>query len=200
MDAARSIIAVSVVQRAPGRMVKNKSNKVLFLKIDNSGESEEVEVILSNYSKGGRIYLVNAEPGKYAVMAAYYDSGFRCGLTFFSREALKVSEIDVKPGEFAFIGKFVIDNHLKLSTRGDETQKENFSRFKGIRHRKEIKRLFKGLTGFNRVGSMYRGTLNKYDRTARSVKESLMKAGKDFKKTRWLEMFNMGTRRIKNGT
>lgn len=181
-DSTRSIIGISVFQRAPVTIVKNKSQKVVFLKIRDSSGREDPRVILSNYSSDDRVYLVNAEPGKYAVIAAYYQAGAHRGLTFFSEEAFKISEIDVNPRQFVFIGKFVMDNFTELAAKGDGTQKDNFSRLNRIRDREEIEELFSA--------DIYRGTLNKYDRIDRSLEEILLKAKNDFKKTGWMEMLN----------
>lgn len=177
-DSTRSIICISVFQRAPVTIDKNKSQKIVFLKIPDSTGGEDPRIILSNYSSGDRVYLVNAEPGKYAVIAAYYETGAHRGLTFFSEEAYKISEIDVKPRQFVFIGKFVIDNFTGLTVKGDGTQKDNFLRLNRIRDREEIEEL--------RSADIYRGTLNKYDRVDRSQEEMLLKAKIDFKKTGWM--------------
>jgi hypothetical protein len=183
-DSTRSIIGISVTQRDPMR-IKRKSKKVVFLKMENSDNGEDVKIIVSNYSKGGRIYLINADPGKYTVMAAHCAFLGYIGFTLFSEEAVNASEIEVKPGEFAYIGKFVINNSSKLS-KCDNVQEENLSRLKEIKDRKDIRKLFSSILRGSK--NIYRGTLKKYDKSEKE--EFLKKAKEDFKKTGWLDILN----------
>jgi hypothetical protein len=239
-DSTRSIIGISVTQKPPLRNIEKISDTVFFLKVNESDNGEEVKLIPSNYRKGDRIYLINAEPGKYKAIAAYYASyNFGFGsqknssdnsehhLTIFSGETVEKSETEVKPGEFAFMGKFVIENSMNIN-KGDKVQKENYlwlwkmtmmeeSRKKRkIRefNRKDSEKFFRespgaikdeGMVKFMsspfvdendishliEISQIYRGGLNKWDKSAKSIEKFLTKAKKkEFKKTGWLDILN----------
>ncbi len=51
-------------------MFAQNAEIVLFARLTKSGELMSKELIASNYSSGGRVYLMNAEPGIYAPVVA----------------------------------------------------------------------------------------------------------------------------------
>lgn len=241
-DSTRSIIGISVTQKPPYSNIEEISDKVFFLKIEESDSGEKVKLIPSNYMKGDRIYLIDAEPGKYKAIAAYYASrntGFSSQKSFFdnnelqrhltilSGETVEASEIEVKPGEFAFMGKFVIENSMNIY-KGDKVQTENFlwlwkmtmteeSRKKRETrefNRKHSEKFFRENPGAIKneahlkfmsspfvdkndisqlieISKIYRGGLNKSDRSDESREKFLTKARKkEFKNTGWLDILN----------
>jgi len=121
---------------------------VLFAKIDSAGNGDKPEIIASNYSRNGRAYLINAKPGTYAAVALlrrvlrstigvgigsggagiYSSMGKSSAATFFSEEIVQKSTIEVKPGEFAFMGNFEVDRLPDIS-KGDPVQQQYHREF-----------------------------------------------------------------------
>ena len=121
---------------------------VLFVKFDSSESSNEPQMIASNYSKNGRAYLINAEPGRYAAVAllirlkesgmsiyvgtdgvsaftSYSDSS---DAVFFPQQIVDRSTIEVKPGEMAFMGDFTVELIPDI-TKGDSAQQQYSRQF-----------------------------------------------------------------------
>jgi hypothetical protein len=65
------VIGVAVKIRAAIKLFSNDAQFVYFARLDAEGNAEG-EPIMSNYSSGKYVYLVNARPGRYAVVAAGY--------------------------------------------------------------------------------------------------------------------------------
>lgn len=82
-------------------------------------------LIPSNYVKGDRAYLLNAKPGRYAVIGAFYRKRAPSFIylhtvdkpeeeiyeynTYFSRELVDLSGVTVTPGTVAFMGAYVVE-------------------------------------------------------------------------------------------
>lgn len=140
IDSTRSIIGISVAQKNPAKKSKKtkQAEKVAFVKIRESdiGEANKMEIVISNYTRGARVFLINAEPGSYAAIASVYYKSYTKGkykrksahTTLFSEETIKKSLIKVKPGELAFMGKFLIGELPDIS-KGDLIQKRNHEMF-----------------------------------------------------------------------
>jgi len=90
-----------------------------FIKVDEDDDLyAQDDFIWSNYAKGGQIYLLNAKPGRYAVVAtgkakkspvspiAPSEAKY---ITFFSEEIIKLTEVTVAPGSVVFIGDYVVE-------------------------------------------------------------------------------------------
>ena len=66
-----SAIGIQIETLAPMGIFTGKPHRVYFVKLDNAGDFKQNQVIPSNFAKQGRIYLLHAEPGKYAAVAAF---------------------------------------------------------------------------------------------------------------------------------
>lgn len=132
-----SIIAVSIKIEQPIPLFKSYPEAVCFIKL---GEKHDIlkpgRIIQSNYSNGDHIYLLNAEPGRYAAVAAFEKAPQQSGSKekdenensaynsfYFSRDIIELSEIEVMPGEISFMGSFTLKKPFTLSfSDPDEAQ------------------------------------------------------------------------------
>ena len=119
-------IGISVNTRAPIKAFTDNPHMVYFIKVDNDEDLyTQSNFIRSNYAKDGQIYLLNAKPGRYAVVGCYIKK--RVGMvteytTFFPKELIKLTEVTVAPGTTAFMGEYVIDMSVGLED-ADECQR-----------------------------------------------------------------------------
>ncbi len=121
-----SVIGISVKVRA-FKLISSPQEWVYFVRLDAGDLGAQEEVIPSNYSQGNYVYLVNAEPGRYAAVAASRSrqsstgpmgigGGFSVSVsittqdtTYFSRELIEKTSVTVGPGSVAFMGNLVVD-------------------------------------------------------------------------------------------
>lgn len=69
-------------------------------------------LLASNFAKDGRIYLLNAEPGKYRAVAAAFESGVlgdnSLYFTYFPGSLTNETVVDVWPGRLANAGSYLV--------------------------------------------------------------------------------------------
>jgi len=148
LDDQKSVIDIAVKTRPPLKLFGgSKSNQVYFLRMAEGDSTYMVgDLLSSNFSKDGQMYLLNAEPGRYVVVAAYHSKStaqspastgpakpgvsVSVGVstpsethytTFFAREVIKLTEITVAPGSMVFMGNYVVDQSTGMKD-ADETQ------------------------------------------------------------------------------
>ncbi len=151
LDSERAAIGIAVKLRAPVRIFSRKPNVVYFIKLDEvdslAAANYQVpshQITQSSYSKDGQFYLLNALPGRYAVVASFEVEELRpdppsapsgSGLSisfdldsnelkytaFFSKDIIKLTEVTVAPGAIVFMGNYVIDESYGLKG-ADEAQ------------------------------------------------------------------------------
>ena len=110
-------ITVRALQRSDGRPKIVSAVEVFFVKLRSGQDSRRaVDVTRSTFARRDRVFLLNAEPGRYAAVAAVLpaSSGQRVGSrAYFSSDLIPMTEVTVAPGQLVFMGEFV----LNLSTR-----------------------------------------------------------------------------------
>ena len=122
-----SIIGICVYTNTP-LIIKNKPEVVYFVKLTEKDENNlGTTIIPSNYIKGDYEYLVNAEPGTYAVVASYFSHNDSSYNSFYNASIIEKSVIEVKPNQVVFAGYFDIDNQMKtpynnIEKNGDGAQ------------------------------------------------------------------------------
>lgn len=115
-------IAIHITESPPaGIWFKRIPGRIYFIRLEDGASDSYIKhsVIASNYSKDGYIYLLNVPPGRYAAVASYtrvpttdYNYNYS---TYYSRELVKLTEIEVKSGEIAFMGRFLINQAMTNS-------------------------------------------------------------------------------------
>lgn len=112
---------------ALGALSTQTPTQAFFVKLEGDGLISE-DLVRSNFERDGRVYLLNAAPGQYAVVASALPqpSPFPHGtpgqaVTFFSRDLVEMTRVMVKPNELAFVGKFEVTLSMAISG-GDDVQ------------------------------------------------------------------------------
>lgn len=97
---------------APGSA--NAAERAYFVRLDEGDESKDGALYPSNFHRDGRVYLLNAEPGRYAVVAV----GFRVQVlatessyyVYFPGALIDATETVVEAGALAHAGRHDIDS------------------------------------------------------------------------------------------
>lgn len=112
-----------------------KPNKVYFVRLDESKPKHALiknNIIPSNYSKDGYVYLLNAEPGRYIVVAAFsfavntQQNTKTVFYTFLPADLVSLTTIETKAGELVFMGGFIVKESIGLKG-SDDLQKHYFN-------------------------------------------------------------------------
>lgn len=108
-----SAAGVSVNLKAPVGMFSNDADAVFFVQINSNGEPNTANFIRSSFSKDGRVYLLNALPGEYAIVGTFFHNYGRF-TSYLSKDSIEKTKFKVREGNFTFIGNLVIDTSLGL--------------------------------------------------------------------------------------
>lgn len=131
-----SILAIEIRTRAPLRIISNRPATVYLARLnENDAIDGAVTIIHTNYQRGDYAYVLGIEPGKYAAVAMSYMKSEMEYHTFFDRKTIEKSIIEVKPGEVAYAGKFLVDEYLKsvylnIEKHGDTAQVHYYKQLK----------------------------------------------------------------------
>ena len=130
LRANSSVIGISVTVRAAIRFFHRSPDTVYFVKLrEGENVSTGSNVIPSNYKAGDYVYLLDAEPGRYVVVATFeavdrfHNGYYQYSTEFLTDEIVRLTEVTVKPSTVNFMGKFIINASSKKEI--DATQ-ENY--------------------------------------------------------------------------
>lgn len=197
-------IGISIETCPPIGFFNQDAGSVFFVKVDKEHGLIQSHIYPSNYANNGRIYLLNVEPGEYAAIASFrhqsamthssspipIKSGSKFSIsmnadfeassnysTYFPKELVEATKVQVCPGEFAFMGTYVVDQSLGMD--GSDEIQLYYANFLAPNAAKGgMNQLFSG-------DYHYRGSIkeSKYDDDAR--KEFLEYARADLKEGGW---------------
>ena len=127
-----SAIGLTVETIPPAGPIFSRSlASVIFIRLHEDGGYDYTASSLpipSNFSRGGQIFLLNAKPGRYAVIIGHHTTQIHSitflFATYFPEEILKVSEVEILPNKFVFMGKYKID--LSLSRKNMDSMQSYF--------------------------------------------------------------------------
>lgn len=196
-DPQTSVIGIQIETQAPVGIFSNKPDRVFFVRIDGESDITQSQVIPSNFAKDGRIYLLNAKPGKYAAVAAFRSQAgspfgsappqpgvsFSVSIgktgytTYFSKELIEATKVDVAKGEIAFMGSYVVKQSVGLK---DAEPIQN--------HYAKLLAPGSSKSGFGHLLSgdyHYRGVVNEAKRDSDARTEFLRKAKDDLAEGGW---------------
>ena len=112
-------LAIQVTLKAPVGIFSNSPSQIYFAKIDGEGGMLQQSIIRSNYVKNDRAYLLNAQPGTYAAVAAFFLRAVGTGrtryTTYFSKELTEQTKVTIGTNDFVFIGNYVVDQSVGLA-------------------------------------------------------------------------------------
>jgi len=109
-------LGIDMTLKAPIGLFSSSPDDVYFVKIDGEGSLHHQQIVRSNYSKGGRVYLLNAQPGRYVAIAASFlrpsgSTGSRF-TTHFLKELVQQTEVTVRENELVFMGSYVVKSSM----------------------------------------------------------------------------------------
>jgi len=110
---------IVVTLRAPVVIFSATPDLVYFAKIDNEDGLLQQQIIPSNYDKWNRFYLLNARPGTYVAVGAFFrriSPGVRSTTytTYFSKDLVDQTRVNVGASDFTFMGSYVVDQSVGL--------------------------------------------------------------------------------------
>lgn len=111
---------IDVTLKAPIDIFSAEPDQVFFAKIDGQDGLLQQQIIRSNYCKDGRAYLLNARPGTYVAVAAFFlrapvGTGKNSYTTYFSKELVEQTKATVRENDFVFMGTYVVDQSVGLA-------------------------------------------------------------------------------------
>ena len=127
-------LGIVVTLRAPIGIFGATPSVVYFAKVDNDDGLLQQQVVRSNYSNDNRLYLLNAPPGSYVAVAAFFSRapvpagppppgvsvtvgvGRTAYTTYFSKDLVEQTRVNVGERDFAFMGGYVVDQSVGLES------------------------------------------------------------------------------------
>jgi hypothetical protein len=193
-------LGVKLKMRKPVRFLSAKPAIVIFARVEEGVElTDSYEIYGSTYAHDGRAYLMNVEPGTYVMVAAIYetmtqeavdsdgdDDGVNIERTintcinYPSRELIELSRVNVRPGEFGFMGSIVADQSMWFGD-GDECQRHFMDLVEGDES---------GWVKSQSGGRSLRLSLHEMDAGPVARKEFLANTREDFTETGWVALID----------
>lgn len=188
-------LGIEVTLKAPIGLFSTKPDQIYFSKVDNEGGLLQQVIVRSNYIKDGRAYLLNALPGTYVAVAAFFSrapvpaappsGGFSVSIgvgrtgytTYFSQDFVEQTKVTIGPNDFIYMGSYVVDQSVGLA-RADAVQ----AHYKNvIAPGAATNTFFMGMSG----DVHYRGTLIERKNDEQSRNEFLRRAKEDLAGSAW---------------
>jgi hypothetical protein len=192
------ILGVSLSIKAPLSIFSNEPYTVYFVKIDEKGSNYNGTAIRpSNYKNGSYRYLVNAEPGKYIIVAGTHsDKNGSSYNTFFNKQVIDASMVVAKPGSVKFMGEIVVKTSTGIAKSGDEAQLHYYGILNSSMGGEDT-----GI-GSNMASALlklatvnyYNGVLGEINRDEKTTLKFFNKTANAFKDTGWIGIINEGPR------
>jgi hypothetical protein len=175
-DPERSVIGIQI--ESQGGILSQKPDAVFFVAMENDGALSQDYVFTSNFTQGDRMYLLNARPGKYAAVATFRSQMNSVGFTtYFSKELIEATRMDVRPGEAVFMGSYVV--HMSIGLKEAEPIQRHYANVLALASSKgRVSRLIPD-------GAHYRGTLDKLKRDSDARTAFLKHARDDLAESDW---------------
>lgn len=122
-------IGIDLLIRGPLVIITKYAHEVYLIRLDEDHGLIQRQLFGSNHRADGRVYFLNVRPGRYAAVAEHHTMQVQTRkigyMTYFPEDLIRLTEVTVKPGEFAFMGKYVVDQ-LKGFSRADKAQNHYF--------------------------------------------------------------------------
>ncbi|MCI0695974.1 hypothetical protein L0337_28740 [candidate division KSB1 bacterium] len=214
LSSEMSAIGIAVKTRAPLKLFGDKANMVYFIKLDEVDSVARAnymvqsnQLIQSNYANKNQIYLLNARPGRYAVVAAFHSestpdipsgsgpgkSGVSVSVglnmpsetkntTFFAKEIIKLTEVTVTPGAMVFMGDYVISQSTGFK-EADETQLHYLQLIAPGAKTGYLSMAFSG-------SNYYKGSLHEHKRDRQTEMQFFANALEHLKGSEWINIIH----------
>jgi len=181
-----AMLAIDMTLKQPLGDVRSKPNTVYFAKVDGDSGLLQKQILHANYVKDGRAYLLNAAPGTYVAVAAYFSPpmlGMRMdSITYLSKELVEKSKTTIEAGEVAFMGSFEVTQSA-WSDQADEVQVH----YRNVLSRRESKGItVEYLNNF----TSYRGLPGTSGDEEKARTSFVQSARKDFAGSVWATLLN----------
>ena len=176
LDSKSSGVGISL--KLQGHISESTSipSRIYFIRLEEGTDSYPTEVAASNYENENRFYLLNIIPGRYAAVAVYQLRRYQY-TTFLPEKIIKLTEVTVDSGEFAYMGDYIVKQKSMGLLNPDKAQKHFHNIIAGIT--KNL--LFQFFTGNWHSG----GKLIEVKNGREDKENFLMKAKEDFKESYW---------------
>jgi len=161
------------------RQLTLQPDRVYFAKLP-AGETsllKATQIYVSNYRRGALLMLLNAEPGRYALVCAVTVWEGKDHFVYISEKTATESIIEVKAGEYVFMGSLSVKETRSFS-KADAVQKRFLSLVRaGPANPNVWQKLFpRALEFLGEYGSITRGDSD-VERTQKTMRKSLARHG-----------------------
>ncbi len=176
-DPQSSAIGIRFETRVP--IYGHLPHIVFFVRTENDSDIAQSQVIRSNFARRGRLYLLNAPPGKYAAVASFRSDQYAGYLTVFSKELIDSTRVEVVPGTLAFMGSYFLGESVRMGSA--EPIQKHYAELLAPGMSGNVVKQF--LVGYR----PYRGTMRKGRRDDSAQAEFLAESREDFARSGWEE-------------
>jgi len=160
-----ALLGVLFEARPPIAFGSEPQRVVAFVKLEEGEDPLAADTWLqASYEEGGRVYLLDAEPGEYVAVACAAEGM----MTFLDEDMIRRTRVTVPRGGVAFMGKFVVDQHFSWS--GSDAAQKHYRKLMG---------------DAPWISHTYRGSHDESARDAASEKKFLSAALGSFRGTAW---------------
>lgn|SRR5204862_1242452 len=177
-DPDSSAIAIRFETQVP--VFGHVPSTVFFARIEDDGEIAQDQVIESNFARRGRVYLLNAAPGKYVAVASVRSDQYGRYLTLFSKELIESTRVEVVPGKLAFMGSYFVREPPGMGSA--EPIQKHYAELLAPGLPESWAKQFMFLT------YLYRGRMQKRRRDEAAEAEFLAESREDFAGSGWEEI------------
>jgi len=120
---ATSVVALALRTDPEREPHAGRPRQAYFVRLaDDSDPMRQPEMLRSDFTADGVMFLLNAPPGRYAAVACYGQGEGREWTAYFPESLIRASEKQVPEGKAVLLGSFVMDLR-SISTTGDAAQK-----------------------------------------------------------------------------
>ncbi len=191
---------IGVLVKTRSGPVTHKVDSVTFARLEGNDTSQYIstQLITSNYNEDGYIYLLNAPLGRYAAVATFrsqasappastggggvtvtVNPGDTDYTTYFSRDLVKATEVNVEPGRIVFMGEVIVDTSTSFED-ADDVQSHYFRLISpGVEDRNKFLGLMSG-------AYHYTGTLHEVNQDDEAREKFLVTTRENLSEAGWL--------------
>ena len=132
IDADAVALGISLHQKRLGISgpVLEPVQTAIFVRLeDKEGSLKQDRIIFSTRFSGGFVYLLNAQPGRYAVVAVYFNRG---GVSLLPKTLIQQTVTAIDPGTVGYLGDYELKrDSIGSEGEGDDVQEYYSQRFWG---------------------------------------------------------------------
>ena len=173
-----SVLSIDVTKKFLG--LSWKAYKIYFAKVDSEGSLLQQSIIRSNYTRDGRVYLLNARPGTYVAVAETRLTSGKRTTTYFAKELVEQTKVTIGTNDFVFMGRYIVDVSTWFRWSNADAVQTHY-----LKLTTPAFTIVDSLSGRTRRYTSHRGTLVQRINDEQSRNDAVRKAKEDLRGSGW---------------